>query len=129
MKVKVIQLCPLLCNPMDSTVHGILQDRILQWVAVPFSRRSSQPRDGTHVSHIAGRFFPRWAIRSNYPWTLTYLNMLFFWSLFLNNFSGHKILRFYFLVDFARPYSTFFKVYSMSEKLDTSHSGSVFPIP
>ena len=60
----------------------------------------------------------------------TYLfKYAFFWSLFLNNFAGHKILRVYFLVDFARSYSTFFNIYSMSEKLDTSHSGSVFPIP
>ena len=48
---------PLLTNPMDYTVHGILQARILEWVAVPFSRGSSQPRDQTQVSHIAGRFF------------------------------------------------------------------------
>ena len=39
-KVKVAQSCPTLCDPMDSTVHGILQARILEWVAVPFSRRS-----------------------------------------------------------------------------------------
>ena len=39
------------------TVHGILQARILEWVAIPFSRGSSQPRDRTQVSHIAGRFF------------------------------------------------------------------------
>ena len=44
-KVKVSQLCPTLCNPMDYTVHGILQVRILEWVAFPFSRGSSQPRD------------------------------------------------------------------------------------
>ena len=44
-------------NPMDYTVHGILQARILEWVNFPFSRASSQPRDGTQVSHIAGRFF------------------------------------------------------------------------
>ena len=44
MKVKVAQSCPTLCNPMDSTVHGILQARILEWVAFPFSRGSSQPR-------------------------------------------------------------------------------------
>ena len=43
-KVKVAQLCPTLCNPMDYTVHGILQARILEWVAFPFSRGSSQPR-------------------------------------------------------------------------------------
>ena len=41
MKVKVTQSCPTLCDPMDYTVHGILQARILEWVAFPFSRRSS----------------------------------------------------------------------------------------
>jgi len=41
-KVKVTQLCPTLCDPMDYTVHGILQARILEWVAFPFSRGSSQ---------------------------------------------------------------------------------------
>ena len=56
-KVKVTQLCPTLCDPMDSTVHGILQARIWEWVAFPFSRGSSQPRDGTQVAHIAGGFF------------------------------------------------------------------------
>ena len=44
-KVKVTQLCPPLCNHMDYTVHGILQARILEWVAFPFFRVSSQPRD------------------------------------------------------------------------------------
>ena len=57
MKVKVSQLCPTLCDPMDYTVHGILQARILEWVAFPFSRGSPQPREGTQVSCIAGRFF------------------------------------------------------------------------
>ena len=52
--MKVTQLCPTLCNPMDYIVHGILQAGILKWVAVPFSRVSSQPRDQTQVSHIAG---------------------------------------------------------------------------
>ena len=47
----------LFATPMDYTVHGILQARILQWVAIPFSRGSSQPRDQTQVSHIAGGFF------------------------------------------------------------------------
>ena len=45
------------------TVHGILQVRILEWVAFPFSRRSSQPRNGTQVSLIAGGFFANWTIR------------------------------------------------------------------
>ena len=45
------------------TVHGILQARILEWVAIPFSRGSSQPRDWTQVSCLAGRFFTSWATR------------------------------------------------------------------
>ena len=58
----VAQSRPTLCNPMDcsppgSSVHGILQARILEWVAVSFSRGSSQPRDRTQVSCIAGRCF------------------------------------------------------------------------
>ena len=47
----------ILCSPLGSSVHGILQARILEWVAIPFSRRSSRPRDQTHVFCIAGRFF------------------------------------------------------------------------
>ena len=62
-KVKVAQLCPTLCNPVDYTVHGILWARILEWVAFPFCRGSSQPRDRTQVSHIAGGFFTSWATR------------------------------------------------------------------
>ena len=62
-KVKVTQSCPTLCHPMDYTVHGILQARILERVAFPFSRGSSQPRDQTQVSRIAGRFFTSWATR------------------------------------------------------------------
>ena len=50
MKVKVAELCLTLWNPMDYTVHGILQARILEWVAFPFSRGSSQPRNQTKVS-------------------------------------------------------------------------------
>ena len=61
-EVNITQSCLTLCDPMDyslpgSSVHGILQARILEWVAVPFSRGSPQPRDQTQVSHIAGRFF------------------------------------------------------------------------
>ena len=62
-KVKVVQSCSTLCDPMDYTVHGILQARIPEWVAFPFSRGSSQPRDQTQVSHIAGGFFTSWATR------------------------------------------------------------------
>ena len=57
-----------LCDPTDcslpgSTVHGILQARILEWVAISFSRRSSWPRDWTWVSRIVGRCFTIWATR------------------------------------------------------------------
>ena len=63
MKVKVTQLCSILWDPMDYTVHEILQARILEWIAYPFSRESSQPRDRTLVSCIAGGFFTSWATR------------------------------------------------------------------
>ena len=63
-KVKqfVTQLCPTLCDPMDCSLpvypaHRILQARILEWVVILFSRRSSQPRDLIQVSRIAGGFF------------------------------------------------------------------------
>ena len=64
-EVKVSQSCLKLCNPIDYTVHGILQARILEWVAYPFSSRSSWPRYQTKVSCIAGRFFTNWAIRED----------------------------------------------------------------
>ena len=60
-EAKVAQSCLTLCDPMDCVVHGNLQARILEWVAVPFSRGSSQPRDWTQVSCIAGGFFTSWA--------------------------------------------------------------------
>ena len=56
-KVKVIQLCPTLCDPMDFTIHGILQARILEWVHIPFFEGSFQPKDRTQVSHSAGGYF------------------------------------------------------------------------
>ena len=62
-KVKVTQSSPGLCDPMDCTVHGILQARILERVAFPFSSRSSQPRDRTQVSRVAGIFFTIWATK------------------------------------------------------------------
>ena len=59
-KVKFSQSCPTLCNLMDCIVPGILQARILEWVAFSFSRGSSQPRNRTGVSCIAGGFFTNW---------------------------------------------------------------------
>ena len=68
MKVKVTQSCLTLCDPMDcslpdSSVHGIIQARILQWVPVLFSRGCSWPRNWTRVYCIRGRFFTTWATR------------------------------------------------------------------
>ena len=62
-EMKVTQLSRTLCDSLDYTVHGIFQVRILEWVAVPFSREISQFRDWTQVSCIAGRFFTRWTTR------------------------------------------------------------------
>ena len=62
-EVRVAQSCPTLCDPMDNTVHGILQARILEWVVFTFSRGSSQPRDRTQVSCVAGGLFTSWATR------------------------------------------------------------------
>ena len=52
-----------LCDTMDYTVHGILQVRLLDWVAILFSKGSSQPRDWTQVSRIAGGLFTSWGRR------------------------------------------------------------------
>ena len=59
-KWKLLSHVRLFVSPMDYTVHGILQAGILEWVAFPFSGVSSQPRDRTQVSHMAGWFFTNW---------------------------------------------------------------------
>ena len=74
MKSEVTQLCSTLCDPMDyslpvSSVHGIFQAKVLEWVVISFSRESSWPRDWTQVSCIAGRFFIIWATREVLPGT------------------------------------------------------------
>ena len=66
---RVAQSCPSLCDPMGcnlqhSSVHGIFQARVPEWVAISFSRGSSQPRDQTRVSCIAGKRFTLWATKS-----------------------------------------------------------------
>ena len=70
---EVAQSCPTLCESMDcslpgSSLHGILQARVLGWIAISFSRESSQPRDQTRVSRIPGRCFNLWAT-SEAHWT------------------------------------------------------------
>ena len=62
-QMKVTQSRITLFNLMDCTVHGILQTRILEWIAFPLFGGSSQPRDQTQVSHIAGGFFTSWTTR------------------------------------------------------------------
>jgi len=78
----VTQSYSALCDPMDwnppgSSVHGILQARILEWIAIPFYRESSRLRDQTRVSCTAGRFFAVWVTREA-PWT-TCTHLLFDW--------------------------------------------------
>ena len=78
---KSLQSCPTLCDPMDCSlpgfsIHGILQARTLEWVAISFSRASSRPRDRTRVSLIGGRRFNLWATREapdKIPTTFGYL--------------------------------------------------------
>ena len=79
------QSCPILCDPMDcswpgSSVHGMLQARILGWVAIPFSRGSSWPRTQTQVSCIASGFFTIWATREYFiykkmPFAVTWMDL------------------------------------------------------
>ena len=76
-KVKVSQPCltlsnPVNCSPSGSSVHGILQARILEWVSISFSRGFSHPRDWTHVSSIAGRFLTNWATREALLFAILY---------------------------------------------------------
>ena len=80
-KVLVIQACPTLCDPMDcslqgSSVYGILQARILEGVAIPFSRVSSQPRNQTRVSRVVGRFLTVQATREAPNSLQTYFNLI-----------------------------------------------------
>ena len=86
---EVAQSCPTLCDPMDcslpgSSIHGILQARILEWVAISFSRGSSQPRDWIRVSRIAGRCFNLWATREAPELVESSLNIL--WPFEVSNF-------------------------------------------
>ena len=66
------------CSSPTSSIHGILQARILKWVAIPFSRGFSWPRDQTQVSGIAGRFFTLWATReAHLAFLVFYKNICF----------------------------------------------------
>ena len=74
---EVVQSCPTLCNCMDCSlpgysIHGIFQAKVLEWVAISFSRGSSWTRDWTQVFHIAGRRFTIWATRE-VPYICVYI--------------------------------------------------------
>ena len=86
-RAKVLQSCPTLCNPMDhsprgSPIHGILQARILEWVALSSSRGSSQPRDWTWVSSVS--CIGRQVLYHRHPWEARCLCYPFY---FYNSFS------------------------------------------
>ena len=86
-KVKVAQSCPTVCNSIEYKAHGILQAGILEWVAFPFSRGSSQPRDRTPASHIAGGFVTTWATREAYKYNFDYSYILnLFYNKHIDNF-------------------------------------------
>ena len=80
---------PMDCSPPVSSVHGILQARILEWVAISFSTGSSQPKDWTWVSCTVGRFFTDWTTRE-VPYTQTWINWLNDLTLLVNMNLLHK---------------------------------------
>ena len=86
---------------MDYTVHGILQARILEWAAFPFSRGSSQPRDQTQVSCIAGRFSTSWATREVLAWDVFCTR----YPLILANYILYMVLTFTALSSQTTPHS------------------------
>ena len=91
----VTQSRPTHCGPMDysppgSSVHGILQARILEWTAISFSRGSSQPSDWTRVSCIAGRFFTIWVTRGALPNSFSDPKGKTCFQSLRNNFPVHK---------------------------------------
>ena len=88
--VKITQSCPTPCNLMDYTVHGILQARILEWVAFPFSRTYSQTRDWTQVSCITG--FTNWTI-GRPSLGFNYRQLIISW-LYLSIIPPHLLLSF-----------------------------------
>ena len=98
------------CNPPGSSVHGILQARILEWVAIPFSRESFRPRDQTWVSCTAGRFFTIWVTRENKSLLLSSTSgarncALFFLSLIIPVCTQLDTITFVNLSTFALPHS------------------------
>ena len=130
-KVKVAQLCPTLCDPVDCSlpgfsVHGILQARILERVAIPFSKGSSWPRDRTQVSCFAGGFFTIWATKEArkcvYTCTHTniyiYLHTLYICIILKTISSNHELMQ----IPLILAFSIFITSFSSNE-----NPGSYYP--
>ena len=84
-------------DPMDyslpgSSVHGIFQARVLEWVAISFPRESSRPRDQTRVSCIAGRFFTNWATREAQGGGENGYMYMYGWVPLLSTWNYHSIV-------------------------------------
>ena len=118
-KVQIAHLCPALCNPMDYTLHGILQVRILEWVVFPFYRGSSWPRNRARVSCIAGRFFTNSAIREALFSPFSAVQSLSHVQLFVNPWTAeHQASRsgVYKLSEFTQTH-----VHRVSDAIQPSH--------
>ena len=114
-RAKSLQSCPTLCDPMDcslpgSSVHGILQARILQWVVMPSSRGTSQPRDQTHISYVS--CFGRWALPLEPPGK----HLLFFGFMlfFFHSFSLFHSLTLYSIPLICLPLKNSFNFHSIT---------------
>ena len=118
------------CNPSGSSVHGILMAGILEWIAISFSRGSSQPRDQTWVSHVTGRRFTIWATReAPGTWKLPIITIFYFiWDpktiyLHVNFDSG---LKYFFGTILSKKYvlicnSLHTQTYTHTHKTETSN--------
>ena len=107
-------------SPPGSSVYGILQARILECVAMPSSRGSSQPKDWTQVSHIAGGFFTIWATREAHAWV--------YWLLFPLSFERNCSGFFFFFLDlsFVRAFEfTYVNVYGTHVLVSAAHEARV----
>ena len=139
MKVKVLatQSCLTLCNPMDctpgSSVYGIIQAKILEWVAIPSSRGSFPPRGWTWVSCIAGGFFTGWATRedANFYYILTHICT---YSIFFLEFKFKKFgiihvsfFQFLFLLYFTLQYCIGFAIHwhESTVNMNCTHSAEL----
>ena len=100
-RVLVAKLCltlgdPMDCSPSGSSVHGIFQAGILEWVAIPFSSGSSWPRDWTPISYIAGKFFTPWATRETKLLCIRFSSVRFSRSVVSDSLWPHEL-------QYARP--------------------------